>query len=148
MIRPLRLADVDEAVIALREYAQEMGYPYNEEHTRKKLTAWADNKMPILVVEKDGEIQGISAFIMTPHFYDPSIKDAREFIWHTKPSLPVILRAKIMRQLLDIMIRASEMVQTTLHIAVPAGEQGQGLSKLLERRGFILSELHYKKECR
>ncbi len=145
-IEPLDRKDIDKCTAALIEYAQELGEPYNENYIRESLSAVADRKLSILVAKNDqDEIVGVSAFIVTPHLYTPEVFEAREFIWHTSPKLNNFARARLQRNLLDIMMETCRRKKIDLYVGVLPGSS---LADMLELRAFEPKAIQHKKEFR
>jgi hypothetical protein len=144
-IIPLTSEDVDLTVEAVRKYAAEMAYSFNEPYVRENLYAMANGKVPIMIIKDDnGQIAGVSGMIITPNLYNPEVYEAREFCWHTDPDHAPPVRARLMLRLLDLMVSGCRACGFPLNIAVRAGNRTT--AKMLETRGFKLTELIYKKE--
>jgi len=89
---------------------------------------------------------GVSAFVCIPHLYNNNIMEARECIWHTSPKLCNFARARLQKDLLEIMMMTCQKQGISLYVSVP---ENSSMADLLESRGFKVKNILYAKsgEC-
>lgn len=144
IIEPLKNEDVEKVAVACIEYAQEIGEPYNEDYIKATLTKISDGKLPVLVAKNEaGEVMGVSAFVCVPHLYNPDIMQARECIWHTSPKLSRFARARLQKDLLEIMMMTCQKQGISLFVSIP---ENSSMADLLASRGFKVKNILYEKE--
>lgn len=144
IIEPLKSEDVEKVTKACIEYAQEIGEPYDENYILDTLDQISDGKLPVLVAKDEaGEVMGVSAFVCVPHVYNPNVMQAREGIWHTSPKLCNFARARLQKDLLEIMMLTCQKQGISLFVSVPPNSS---MADLLESRGFKVQNIVYVKE--
>ena len=148
MIMPMIADDIEATVAALKEYAAEMGYPFNPVHVLRLLSARLDDVNWFFMVAKDedGRIVASSVMVIVPSLYDPTRMEGREVVWHSDPRICAAIRVKLMLRLLDLMVETCRQRGVVLHMSVPAGNPGRTVARMLETRGLKKTELFYVKE--
>jgi len=143
-IRPLDIEDIPMVVGMLREFAEEMGYPFDEITAHRLLELGISVGWLQSVCEEAGKPIGACCAMIAPHLADSASLMAIEYVWHSLPSLSGSKRARVMVALLNEMERFAK--SKNICLVVSTSEQYKNLGKYCERKGYKLNEHVYRKE--
>jgi len=148
-IRCLRKSDIQEVIILLESYHNEMGFSskFDVDTIIHKLYTWYNNPFFKFYVAEENYIVGICGIMFVPTLTNNNVSDAIEFIWHSNVNLSKFKRAKIMIEMLKTMETATILFGAkTLHISLSSDEKYKSLTKYVKTCGYSFKEQHFIKE--
>lgn len=144
--RPAFLSDLDWIFEECKTFAAHYGSKFNlaanESYGRNFISGLIENHY-VLVAFKNDKPAGFIAGMITPHHFNPDIKQLAELFWWVPPQYRMSgVGAKLFLEFVAFGKANCDCITMTL-------EQDTGISDAaLEKRGFKLTEKAYLMECK
>lgn len=149
-IRYIKKEDVGEAVTMLERCHKEMdfdssGMSYDPTSAEETLEhGIEDQNICIVVAIDNGKIGGVGGVTITPSYMNYNDRIAHEFIWHSDPLLRPYKRAKIFKNLFEIMQAWAKVREvSSFQISVSPFGKNKAAGKFLEKKGLKLRNYIY-----
>jgi hypothetical protein len=144
-IKPVTKNDLHICLPLIKSFCDEMGYPFDADSLIEFMTSCIDRKWYLTVVEDNGHLIGMGGAMIAPHYADRNHLQAIEFVWHSRPDIPKMTRAKVMILLAEDMERYAHEKGYPLVLSSNGLKSG-GLATFLERRGYVLTDCVFTRE--
>lgn len=136
-----RVLDLLAAAFGQMRYA-ELGRTFDRATVRQNLSGFVESPdCCCRVVTGNGKVIGALVMKLVTSLMDRGHTQAVELVWHAAPELSAQRRIRIMLVLWrDLVAEAEAMGARTLHVSVPAGDEGESLRHFLAKRGCRQAE--------
>ena len=123
---------------------QENGYSYNAETIKKRLSLCMGSDDGLIIINEDNEeINGCMAMVLAESLADENNIMAHECVWHALPCLSNYRRLKIMKSLLDHVVK-SEFLKKISVLFINVRHDNKTLQRLLNKMRFKPFETIYQ----